>query len=202
MKIVLISGSHRKVSQSQKVAQFASKMLTQNDSTVQAEVLSLAELNLPMWDEEVWQNSPRWKEKFGPVSQKLAAADGIVVVSPEWAGMVPPALKNLFLLCSNDELTHKPGLIVGVSAGKGGSYPVAELRMSSYKNNHIAYMPEHIIVRDVEHVLNSDTAQSPDDTLLRERLDYALRLLKSYSLALGPVREKHAAEFKKFPYGM
>lgn len=202
MKIVLISGSHRKVSQSQKVAQFACKMLTQNDSTVLAEVLSLAELNLPMWDEEVWQNSPRWKEKFGPVSQKLAAADGIVVVSPEWAGMVPPALKNLFLLCSNDELTHKPGLIVGVSAGKGGSYPVAELRMSSYKNNHIAYMPEHIIVRDVEHVLNSDTAQSPDDTLLRERLDYALRLLKSYSLALGPVREKHSGEFKKFPFGM
>lgn len=202
MKIVLISGSHRKVSQSQKVAQFACKMLTQNDSNVQAEVLSLAEINLPMWDEDVLQNAPRWKEKFGPVSQKLTAADGIVVVSPEWAGMVPPALKNLFLLCSNDELTHKPGLIVGVSAGKGGSYPVAELRMSSYKNNHIAYMPEHIIVRDVEHVLNSDTAQSPDDTMLRERFDYALRLLKSYALALGPVREKHSGEFKKFPFGM
>ena len=51
----------------------------------------------------------------------------MAVVSPEWNGMVPSMLTNFFLLCSNNELAHKPGLLVGVSSGTGGSYPVAEL---------------------------------------------------------------------------
>jgi hypothetical protein len=39
-------------------------------------------------------------------------------------------------------------LIIAVSGGAGGgAYPVAELRMSSYKNSRICYLPEHLIVR-------------------------------------------------------
>ena len=50
-------------------------------------------------------------------------------------------LLNIFLLCGNGEFSHKPGLIVSVSSGNGGAYPIAELRSSSYKNTHIMWIP-------------------------------------------------------------
>jgi len=64
---------------------------------------------------------------WGPIAKQLKSSDALVVVAPEWSGMVPPGLKNFFLLCGADVLAHKPGLIVTVSAGLGGSYPVNSL---------------------------------------------------------------------------
>ena len=68
--------------------------------------------------------------------------------------MVPAKLKNFLLYCSKDELAHKPALLVSVSAGLGGSYPIAELRISSYKNNRLCYLPENVIIRNIETFLN------------------------------------------------
>ena len=38
---------------------------------------------------------------------------------PEWGGMVPSQVKNIFLLASNNEFAHKPGLIVTLSESLG-----------------------------------------------------------------------------------
>ncbi len=203
MKIAIISGSHRKNSQSQKVGKFIENDLVALNQGITTETFILGDLEIPLWDEEVWAGTDRWKGIFGPISAKLSEADAFVIISPEWAGMVPPALKNFFLLCSKSELSHKPGLIVGVSAGRSGSYPVAELRMSSYKNTQICYLPEHIIVRDVTKVLNDATpAPGSEDLAIRERITFANRLLVSYAKALKIVRSELQSEFKKFPYGM
>jgi NAD(P)H-dependent FMN reductase len=115
---------------------------------------------------------------------------------------VPPLLKNFFLLCSHGELSHKPGLIVGVTSGRSGSYPVAELRMSSYKNTKICYMPEHLIIRNVEQVLNSPEASSTDDAETRKRLDYSLELLGHYARALKPIRNEEIVAKSPYPFGM
>ena len=139
---------------------------------------------------------------WGPISKHLAQAQAFVVVSPEWSGMVPAGLKNLFLLCDNDELAHKPALIVAVSASSGGAYPINELRTSSYKNTRICYIPEHIIVRNVESLLQGDTAASPHDESLRKRIDYSLKLLLQYSKALAGIRESGVLDHKSFPFGM
>jgi NAD(P)H-dependent FMN reductase len=116
--------------------------------------------------------------------------------------MVPPALKNFFLLCGTDLLAHKPGLIVTVSAGTGGSYPVTELRTSSYKNTRLCYIPDHVIVRNVGHMLQGNQAADEHDAALRERIDYSLRVLVEYAKALRLVRESGVIDLKAFPYGM
>jgi hypothetical protein len=102
------------------------------------------------------------------------------------------------------ELAHKPALIVTVSSADGGAYPVAELRMSSYKNNRLCYIPEQVIVRNVESVLNDDAEKNnPDaDSYFRERIAYALGILKEYSLALRAVRASGAASLEIFKNGM
>jgi NAD(P)H-dependent FMN reductase len=204
MKISIISGSHRLVSQSEKVARFIQGVLEQRRLCDETWLFRLAGNPLPLWDETIWESDPEWHQRLAPISAQLASSDGFVVVSPEWHGQVPAGLKNFFLMWSKGELAHKPALIVTVSAGDGGAYPVAELRMSSYKNNRLCYIPEHVIVRHVEHVLNEDSAQNnPDaDRYFRQRIPYALGILAAYAGALRQVRASGVADLSTFKNGM
>jgi NAD(P)H-dependent FMN reductase len=120
----------------------------------------------------------------------MESADALILGTPEWQGMATPQAKNFFLLSSSQQLGHKPGLLVSVSAGRGGAYPIAELRASSYKNTRIVWMPEHLIVRDVPSVLNRDAPESPDDEWIRDRIDYALTHLIHYASALSTIRDQ------------
>jgi len=200
MRIAIISGSHRNNSESDRVASYIAAELKK--SSIDTEYMSLAGNPLPLWDEGVWSGSAEWQRVWSPVSEKLQAASGFVVVSPEWAGMVPPGLKNFFLLCGVKEVAHKPALIVSVSSGIGGTYPIAELRSSSYKNNRIVYLPEHVIVRDVGNVLKGELPASDRDNETRKRIAYGLGLLTEYSKALGLVRESGAIDHSAFPFGL
>lgn len=200
MKITIISGSHRENSQSDKVANYLASDLA--SLKVEAGVVSLAKNPLPLWDEGVWGDDPKWEAAWSPISKTLQQSDGFVIVSPEWSGMVPAGLKNFLLLCDSSELGHKPALIVAVSSGIGGSYPVAELRMSSYKNTRLVYVPDHVIVREAEGMLNGTTAANDRDTELRKRIHYSLEMLIEYAKAFQYVRSSGKINLKEFPYGM
>ncbi len=202
MKYAIIAGSHRPQSQSGKVARFIAARLQALNPEAESYVLDLGKTPLPLWDEGIWNNDPKILDIWKPVSSELAGSDAAIVIAPEWGGMVPAALKNLFLLAGDGCLYHKPGLIVGVSASRNGAYPVAELRASSYKNTHIQYISEHVIVRFVGDVLNGEAAQSDDDASLRKRLDYSLAVLAEYAKALKLVRDSGVLDRKGFPYGM
>jgi NAD(P)H-dependent FMN reductase len=203
VKITIISGSHRNPSQSEKVARHIEKTL-QQEYGVETWLYALADNPLPLWDQSLWEDSTEWNQRLAPIKQQLAASDGFVVISPEWHGQVPAGLKNFFLLFNRFELGHKPAMIVAVSSADGGAYPVAELRMSSYKNNRICYIPEHVIVRNVEKVLN-DKAEDNNvdaDAYFRERISWSLGILKGYAEAMRPMRESVSIHHDKFGNGM
>lgn len=202
MKLTIISGSHRENSQSMKVAGFVRQTL--EAAGIEVDVISLAANPLPLWDQGVWDGETRWQELLTPLKQQLAASDGFVMISPEYHGQVPAGLKNFFLLFGKAELGHKPGLIISVSSGDGGSYPIAELRMSSYKNSRLCYIPEHVIVRKVEQVLNDDptTNDARSDSYYRERISWALKILGEYAQALKQVRASGVTESDVFRNGM
>ena len=96
--------------------------------------------------------------------------------------------KNIFLLCSNGEFAHKPGLIVSVSSGNGGAYPISELRSSSYKNTHVMWIPENIIIRNVEE-FNPGAHGDNIPEWLDNRIDYVLKLFLAYSSNMRPLRD-------------
>jgi len=202
MKIGIISGSHREPSQSAKVADYMQQQLV--DLDVETWVYTLANNPLPLWDQKVWEDDPGWNSILTPLKKDLSACDGFIIITPEWHGQVPAGLKNFFLLFSRFELGHKPALITSVSSGDGGSYPVAELRMSSYKNNRLCYIPEHLILRNVESILNSKPTDNNEstDAYFRERIEWALGILKGYAIALKNMRESTEIFHTKFGNGM
>jgi NAD(P)H-dependent FMN reductase len=200
MKVAIVSGSHRAESQSDRVARFIAQEVHIAEGV--ADSISLSNNPLPLWDEGMWSGDPKWIAAWRPISERLKACDALVLISPEWAGMVPPGLKNFLLLCSPAEVGHKPALIVSVSSGIGGSYPVAELRVSSFKNNRLVYIPEHVIVRNVEEVLHGDVPAGERDQATRARLRYGISILREYARALKSVRASGAIDHKNFPFGM
>ena len=192
LNIALVTGSSRSNSQSGKVARFLRQRLIQLGYTddAQSNVIDLGLAPLPLWPAE---DAGPW----GLYSKQLAAADAVVIISPEWNGMACPAIN-----ASKAELAHKPGLLVGVSSGVGGAYPISELRASSYKNCRLCYLPEHLIVRSVEKVLNTPEPSHEEDQRLHARIDYELDILVKYAHALLPVRASIDMSNPAFANGM
>ncbi len=203
MKIIILSGSHREKSQSEKVSKYLQSVFINQHKVSQVDIISLANNPIPLLDDQYLSGSDeKWKGIWQPISNKLTEADGIVIVTPEWHGMSPSGVKNFLLLCSAHEIGHKAGLIVSVSAGMGGSYPIAELRMNTSKNSRICYIPEHLIVRDCQNVLNNSEAENPAETVLRKRIEHTTKLFLAYSVALKHVRESGVIDLKNYPNGM
>ena len=203
VKIGLIVGSHRKYSQSGKIAAFCSDVL-RDRLYVSPWTLDLGQNPLPMWDEDLAEGASHWAG-FGHLAEQLSGSDAFVIVSPEWHGMVTPALKNFFLLWSGtDELAHKPALACAVSSGDGGAYVINELRTSSYKNSRLCWLPEHLIARQVRKICNDDVADNDRERHQRftERCQHSLHLLTAYARALQSVRNEGFVEDTKFPNGM
>lgn len=206
MKLGIICGSHRPESQSGKVARHIERALREQEICDETWLFDLAGNPLPLWDEGVWDgDNAEWQAHLKPLSEQLHSCDGFIVVSPEWHGMAPAGLKNFFLMwTAGEEIAHKPALIVTVSAADGGSYPVAELRMSSYKNSRICYLPEHLIIRYVETVFN----ERPEDNkasaqeYFEARLTYCMELLREYALAFRQIRASGKATLSTYNSGM
>ena len=202
MKFFILSGSHRVEAQSLKVANYIKSVLTREHSGAEVYLYSLSGNPLPLWDEATG-GAP--DALWDPISSELKSADALVIVSPEWSGMATPGVKNFLLNCTADEIGHKPGLIATVSSTRGGSYPVAELRMSGYKNNRLVWLPEHMIFQHIGENLNApDTAPdlSKEDSYLRKRIRYDLRLLEEYGKALSQVRASGVIDHKTFKSGL
>ena len=102
--------------------------------------------------------------------------------------MATPNAKNFFLICGEGELAHKPGLLVAISSGNGGAYPISELRSSSYKNTHIMWIPENIIIRNVAQFFPGKHGELIPDWL-DDRINYNLDLILEYSKCMKPLKK-------------
>ncbi|PPR08534.1 MAG: hypothetical protein CFH44_00966 [Proteobacteria bacterium] len=200
MKITIITGSQRKNSNSKFVGLNLKEKLDQNFSDVSVESVCLYDAQIPYWDEDKYSDKEKWAA-WSKVSEKLAQSDAFIFVVPEYNGMVPPMMTNFFLNADQGELSHKPALLVSVSAGINGVYPISELRAYSFKNNKVCFIPEHLIIRNVNDILNKEV-KSKEKDYINERIDYTLPVLVEYAKALKLVRESQAVKTDKFGFGM
>ncbi|PHM22145.1 NADPH-dependent FMN reductase [Xenorhabdus ehlersii] len=198
MKLTIISGSQRPDSRSQRVACYLQKLSSEYGFT-EIELLELSNVELPLHDgytTDISAESHPWQ----PIAQHLRESKAFIFVTPEWHGMSTPALKNLLLYCSIAELGHKPALLASVSSGINGVYPLCELRMTGFKNNHVCFLPDHLVFRQGESLISKDLICNDEE--FESRVNYTLKLLESYAKALEQVREDVGEESENYLYGM
>ena len=199
MKISLISTSHQKNSQSKRVLKIIKNIILKINSKIKCYEIDVFELNIPLWTSEKKENPKFWENDVKKISDDLALSDGFIFIVPEYGGMATPSAKNFFLVFNNGELFHKPGLIVSISSGSGGAYPISELRSSSYKNTHIMWIPENIIIRNVEQ-FNPGNHGTLIPNWIDERIKYSCNLLIKYAEYLKPIQK--FINRKEFSNGM
>jgi chromate reductase len=123
MKIIAICGSLRAQSSNRALLQAAVKLAPEGmEVTIYESLASLPHFN-PDDDEEGTTPPPRVAE----LRSLLAAADGILISSPEYAHGVPGSLKNaLDWLVSDGALVDKPIALINASP-IGGQFAQASL---------------------------------------------------------------------------
>jgi len=124
--IPIILGSVRRGRQSPKVARFLAERMRRM-RRIETEILDLAEYNFPIMEERLHfrDDPPPGVREF---AVKLARADALVIVTPEYNSGYPGVLKNA-LDYFYPEYQRKPVGIATVSSGDfGGIRCLAQLR--------------------------------------------------------------------------
>lgn len=129
--IKIISASIRDGKKSDRVALYLKNYITANN-LAEAEVLDLSKYNFPLFTERfkfLKEVSSELSEFVGKVNH----ADAVIIVTPEYNGGYPAALKNIIDVLV-DEWKHKPVAISTVSSGPfGGSQSIISLQFSLWK---------------------------------------------------------------------
>ena len=193
MNLLIISASQRTESQSAKVADYLA-----NSSTQFSEVrhIELCKQRLPLWDGED-SSKQNDNSDWLAINTQLQTMDALILITPEWGGTASPLLKNLLMMSEAADIGHKPVLLVSVVNGISGAYPIAELRMNAFSNNKLVAIPDHLIIRNVEEILNTvnevnqleGSAITRRDKSIRHRIGYSLHTLLHYSQAMNSLRE-------------
>ena len=112
-------------------------------------------------------------------------------------------MKNFLLYNKPEIVADKPVFLVSVTSSfGGGSYPLAEMRMTASKNTQLCFIPEQLCVRSVNHVMNGSECENEIDNSLRERLDYGINVFLKYCEALRIVRDADIRDFTRYPFGL
>ncbi|MDQ3048483.1 MAG: NAD(P)H-dependent oxidoreductase [Bacteroidota bacterium] len=112
--IAIISGSVRTGRQSHKVALYLQNFITEN-KLASAEILDLKEYNFPVLEERL-SRTANPDAQMKSFSEKVAKADAVIMVFPEYNAGYPASVKNAIDLLY-EEWYHKPVGLASVSSG-------------------------------------------------------------------------------------
>ena len=177
--ILIISGTNRPGSSTLKVAKLVERHYRQ--AGLPAELYSLTELPPEVFTPEAYAAKP---PAFAAVQQRVLAAPGLHVVTPEYNGSFPGVLKYFIdLLKFPDSFEHKPVAFVGVASGVWGALrSVEQLQLIfGYRNAHV--FPDRVFVPSIGQKL--DPAGNLTDPSIDQRLAKQVAGFASFAPALA-----------------
>lgn len=123
--ILILPGSVRLGSYNRKLASEALRLLSMTDAVVSR--VDLADYPLPIYDGD-FEAESGVPQNAQLIAQRIAAQDGLLIVSPEYNASIPPLLKNAIDWASRvrkvEERPVQPfkGLVVGLASASPGSF--------------------------------------------------------------------------------
>ena len=201
MHLVIICGSQQTPSKSRKVGEYR---IHQRLTSVWGDEVSLFDLGehpVPLWDPGVSKQAEPYATTWGPIAQALKPADAVICITPEWSGMATPAIKNFCCCVPLISWVASPHwrLACPLPGEAPGPFLSCAVRVS---NNRLCWIPEHLIIRNAGDHLESNEPQNTDDAYIRNRIDYALAVLRCYAQALTTVRNSGTIDHENYPNGM
>ena len=203
MNIVIVAGSGRQTSQSIRLAQWiANKFETSETSYNVLDLYEYREL-INYYEHDKPTELNKTKTRMLDIIDK---ADGVIIVSPEWGGMLPPLLHQFLLLNAYGSadnrlpLANKPCSIVGISSSGGGHNPISLIKGYGAKNTHLSWLSEHVVINNVDIFIDSPTNHVHYEELL-SRLHIMCEVQSIYAQQLKPVRSKLNVLSSKHPFG-
>ena len=131
MQIAILSASIRQGRNSHRVALYFQDYI-QEHKLGDVDLIDLNAYNFPLFEERLqYMTDP--DPKILDFQQRIASADGVVIVTPEYNGGYPASLKNVIDLLYKD-WQRKPIAMATVSAGPfGGAQVMTSLVFSLWK---------------------------------------------------------------------
>jgi chromate reductase len=163
--IVIISGTNRPGSNTRKVTAHVEAIY--HSLGVKTQLLDLAEMPPEIFSPTSYAKKPPTFKKF---TDAILAADGLVIVTPEYNGSVPGILKYFIdMLPFPESFEHRPVCFVGLAAGIWGALrPVEQLQaIFGYRNAYL--FPERVFMPGINQLLDgAGQFTSPE---IKERLE-------------------------------
>jgi NAD(P)H-dependent FMN reductase len=152
-RIGIISTSVRLNRNSHKVALFFKNYIEENGHA-ETDIIDLDEYKFPIFNERLkFQHNP--EKNVLEFAQRITAAEGIIIITPEYNGGYPASLKNVLDLLYS-EWKRKPIAISTVSDGAfGGNQVLVSLQFTLWKMKAWT-VPALFPVPFVEKTFNSD----------------------------------------------
>lgn len=159
MRICVLSGTNRQGSATLRVARWVAGLHEARGSAV--DLLDLRDLPAECLSPTAYADKPA---ALQPLVDKVLAADGLVVVSPEYNGGFPGVLKLFIdMLPFPEALAGRPVSFVGLSAGRWGALrPVEQLQLLVGYRQAIVH-PERVFVPGVGGAIDSDGVPTSDE---------------------------------------
>ena len=185
--VPVILGSIRRNRESVKVAKYMLRRLKER-SNIQAELVDLRELNLPMMEERL-----RFRDDAGPnvreFSDKIARADSVLIVTPEYSGGYPGVLKNA-LDYLKPEFKRKAVGVVTVSAVNTAGILCLNALRQVLLHLHAVPIPASLMVANVKEAFASEG--TPSDPAFHDKASAFIDEFLWFTEALATQRAKKA----------
>jgi len=175
--ILGISGSLRKHSYNTKLLHVAEELMPEGMSS---EIFDLSPI--PLFNQDLESNPPEIVADF---KTRIAAADGLLIATPEYNYSIPGVLKNAIDWASrpprNGPLNDKPLAIIGAGGRFGTTLAQQHLRqIVTHLNMHTLNSPEVLVERPWEKFeddsLDDERTRTQLSRMLDAYYDWILRL--------------------------
>lgn len=175
--ITIVSGSNRSGSNTHKVALQIQEIYRQLNSEVR--LINLQDLPIEAFHPDAYRDKP---DSVASLTDQVLSASGLVIVTPEYNGSMPGALKYFIDLWPYpDAFENRPVCFVGISAGGSGAVRPVEHLQGIFSYRYAAQLPRRVFISDIYSQLDESGHLKDQELVARlelqasEFIDYIQR---------------------------
>ncbi len=175
--ITIISGSNRSGANTHKVALHVQEIYRQLGA--EARLINLQNLPVEAFHPDAYREKP---DTVTALTDQVLSSSGLVIITPEYNGSIPGALKYFIDLWPYPEaFENRPVCFIGLSAGNSGAVRPVEHLQGIFSYRYAAQLPRRIFIPDIYTQLDSEGLLKDDDLVARlekqatEFIDYIKR---------------------------